>query len=244
MKNNTFYNLAIEYSLCQFLTFSQQHFRKHHYSIDPGTLCSGLTYFWLTEKLFSRSPMSELEKPTAEQLNHLMYMQSLSYYPSFPENYRPGVKEQALLTKKYGTQNWQSIAQQVVDKYQGDYVLYDFGQVFNFESADIAHFSELVESLPSIKSLPTGSAFIGVLRYINNGQPDGHRIAYYLDYKRHHHFFDPNFGEVIERSDSVFYQWLKTFLLNASYQKFEVSVDEPFMTLYLLRNISSSREVI
>lgn len=238
MHFSLFSKLATDSSLSQAQAFSQQTWRKHHYSPDQGTLCSGLTYFWLNEKLCSRSPLSQLQEPSAELLHHLASMQALSYYPAFPENFNPGERELLLLTKKYGTQDWKEIQQRVVDEHQGDYILYDLSRMFRYDSASIVRFIDLPQALPCLKSLPAGSAVIGVLRYLENGQPGGHRIAYYLDRKNRHHFFDPNAGEVIESLDTGFHQWLNTFLIHASYRKFELSIEDSFLTLYQLKNVS------
>ncbi|SCY41492.1 virulence surface antigen [Nitrosospira sp. Nl5] len=242
MHFSLFSKLATDSSLSRAQAFSQQTWRKHHYAPDQGTLCSGLTYFWLNEKLCSRSPLSQFEEPSAELLHHLTSMQALSYYPAFPENFNPGERELLLLTKKYGTRNWKEIQQRVADEHQGDYILYDLSRMFCYDSASIVRFTVLPEALSCLTSLPVGSAVIGVLRYLENGQPDGHRIAYYLDRKNQHHFFDPNAGEVIESRDTGFHQWLNTFLIHASYRKLKPSIEDSFLTLYELRNVSSQAQ--
>ncbi len=274
MHFSLFSKLATDSSVSQAQAFSQQAWRKLHCSADQGTLCSGLTYFWLDEKLCSRSPLSQFEAPSAELLHRLANMQALSYYPTFPENFNPGERELSLLIKKYGTQDWKAIRHRVAKEHQGDYVLYDLSRMFRYDSASIVRFTELPQVLSRPKSLstcakafqqgastqtvhnstarkrnaagkllhkylPQGSAVIGVLRYLENGQPGGHRIAYYFDRNNQHHFFDPNAGEVIESRDDVFHQWLNTFLSHASYRKFAPSIEDPFLTLYTLENISS-----
>ena len=238
MDFSLFSKLATDSSLSRTQAFSQQTWRKHHYSPDQGTLCSGLTYFWLHEKLRSRSPMSQLEEPSPELLHHLTSMQALSHYPSFPENFIPGERELSLLNEKYGTQDWKEIQRCVVNEHQGDYILYDLSRMFRYDSASIVRFTDLPKTLPCIKPLPTGSAVIGVLRYLEDGQPGGHRVAYYFDRKNQHHFFDPNAGEVVESRDTGFHQWLDTFLIHAVYRKFECSIKESFLTLYKLINVS------
>jgi hypothetical protein len=237
MHFSLFSKLAADSSLSRAQAFSQQIWRKHHYSSGQGTLCSGLIYFWLIEKLCSRSPLSQLEDPNTELLRHLASMQALSYYPAFPDNFNPGERELLLLTRKYGTQDWEEIRQCVADEHQGDYILYDLSRMFHYDSASIVRFADLPHALSCLKSLPAGSAVIGVLRYLENGQPGGHRIAYYLDRKNHHHFFDPNAGEVVEPCGTGFHQWLNTFLNHASYRKLKPS-KENFLTLYQLENIS------
>ncbi|MFC1750674.1 YopT-type cysteine protease domain-containing protein [Pseudomonadota bacterium] len=244
MHVSLFDKLATDLSLSRAQAFSQKIWRKYHYSSDPGTLCSGLTYFWLNEKLCSRSPMSQFEEPSAELRHHLTRMQALSYYPDFPENFNPSKKDLLLLTKKYGTDDWKNIQQRVIDKHQGDYVLYDLSRVFRYDSASVVRFTDLPQTLPCLNSLSAGSAMIGVLRYLKRGQPDGHRVAYYLDRNNQHHFFDPNAGEVIEPCDTLFHQWLNSFLIHASYRKFEPSINDAFLTLYNLKNVSPQTQVI
>jgi hypothetical protein len=238
MHFSLFSKLAAESSLFQAQAFSQRAWRKHHYSSDQGTLCSGLTNFWLDEKLQSRSPLSQFETPSAELLHQLVKMQALSYYPAFPRSFNPGIKELLLLSKKYGTQDWKAIQQRVLEAYQGDYILYDLSQMFRYDSASIERFTALPQALPELKSLPAGSAVIAVLRYLENGKPGGHRIAYYLDRINQHHFFDPNAGEIIESRDAVFHQWVKNFLLHNSYRRFAISTQDAFLTLYTLKNVS------
>jgi hypothetical protein len=237
MHSSLFSKLAADSSLSQAQAFSQQTWRKHHYSPDQGTLCSGLTYFWLNEKLCSRSPLSQLEEPNAELLRHLASMQALSYYPAFPDSFNPGEREFLLLARKYGTRDWKEIQQRVIDNHQGDYILYDLSRMFHYGSASIACFADLPQAFPCLNSLSAGSAVVGVLRYLENGQPGGHRIAYYLDRKNRHHFFDPNAGEVIKSGHAGFHGWLNAFLCHASYRKLKRS-EENFLSLYQLENVS------
>lgn len=238
MHFSLFSKLASDSYVSQAQAFSQQILRKDYYSPEQGTLCSGLTYFWLDEKLYSRSPLSQLDAPNDELLQRLANIQALSYYPAFPENFNPGEKELLLLTKKYGTEDWRAIQQCVIDEHQGDYVLYDLSRMFHYDSASVVRFPGLPQTFRGLNLLRTGSAVIGVLRYMKNKQPDGHRIAYYLDQENRHHFFDPNAGEIIESCGTVFHQWLTTFLTHVIYQKFAPSIEDDFLTLYILDNVS------
>lgn len=236
MHNRLFTQLATDSELSRAQAFSQLSWLKHHYSANHNTLCSALTYFWLNEKLLGRSPLPQLAAPNSELLQNLSRLQALSYYPNFPKNFSPGKREQILLQEKYGTRDWKKIKLHVNKDHQGDYVLYDLSRMFFYDSARIIQFKARPRTLQPLKQPCPGSAILGVFRYLNNGQPDGHRIAYYFDQKKQHHFFDPNAGEVIESSDVTFYKWLNTFLLHNDYRKFKSSHDH-FLTLYELSNI-------
>lgn len=242
MRFSLFSKLAADSALLQAQAFSQQVWRKQHYSLDPGTLCSGLTYFWLTEKMCCRSPMSQIEEPNAELLHRISRLQALSYYPVFPQNFNPGERDLILLNRKYGTRDWREVRQRVIDEHQGDYVLYDLSQMFRYDSASIARFAHLPQVFPCREPLPPSSAVLGVLRYRQRGQPSGHRIAYYLDRDKRHHFFDSNAGEVVESRDPNFHHWLNAFFLHANYRKLRYSVEDSFLTLYKLRNVSSQNQ--
>ena len=238
MQFSLFSRLAADSALFQEQAFSQQAWRKHHYSPDPGTLCSGLTYFWLTEKMCCRSPMPQIQEPDAGLLDNLSRLQALSYYPASPKNFNPNERDMKLILKKYGPLDWKEVRRRVSDEHQGDYILYDLSQMFRYDAARITRFARLPQVFPCWEPLPPGSAIVGVLRYQKNGQPRGHRIAYYLDQDSQHHFFDPNAGEVMEPRNASFYQWLNAFFLQASYRKRQPSADDFFLTLYQLENVS------
>ncbi|MEJ2065057.1 MAG: YopT-type cysteine protease domain-containing protein [Reinekea sp.] len=191
MQPKLFTQLTKEAGITQAHPFSQQLWRKRHYPSEQCTLCSGLTRFWLEEKMQSRDALSLLKKPKQELLRYISSVQSLSYY-------------------------------------------HDLSVIFHYASATIEHFTTLATELPQIGKLPAKTLLIGVLRYLTNGQPDGHRIAYYCDRKNQHHFFDPNNGEVSEPDNKKFMLWLNLFLTNVMYRHFEPDTDNPFLTLYIL----------
>jgi hypothetical protein len=234
MQPKLFTQLTKEAGITQAHPFSQQLWRKRHYPSEQCTLCSGLTRFWLEEKMQSRDALSLLKKPKQELLHYISSVQSLSYYPAFPKHFKPEEKELKLLKQKYGTQDWKYIQHEVTTNHQGDYVLYDLSVIFHYASATIEHFTTLATELPQIGKLPAKTLLIGVLRYLTNGQPDGHRIAYYCDRKNQHHFFDPNNGEVSEPDNKKFMLWLNLFLTNVMYRHFEPDTENPFLTLYIL----------
>lgn len=237
MHAGLFSQLAADFSLTQVRAFSQQNWRLLHYSPGQATLCSGLTCFWLAEKLQVSAPLSRLDAPDAALLNRIAQLQALSYYPAFPPHFRPGKQDLALLARKYGTQDWQAIQRRVAETYQGDYVLYDLVRMFACASSSIMRLHSLPENLPWLPSLDAGSAVVGVMRYIENDQPGGHRVAYWRDHDDKHHFFDPNAGEVIAADDASFHRWLASFLLHAGYRKLRPAEGEAFLTLYLLENV-------
>lgn len=232
-----FSRLATDSSLSQARAFSQQAWRQHHYPPGQGTLCSGLTAFWLADKLRGRAPLSRLAAPDAALLQHVARVQALSYYPAFPPGFLPGRQELALLARKYGTQDWQAIRRHVAARHQGDYVLHDLAQMFACTAASIVRLDLLPASLPGLPSLEAGTAVIGVLRYLEHGQPGGHRIVYWRDDNKQHHFFDPNAGEIIAQDDASFHRWLDSFLRDADYRRFQPARDEAFLTLYILENV-------
>ncbi len=237
MHAGLFFQLATDSRLSQVRAFSQQTWRLRHYPPGQATLCSGLTCFWLADKLQASAPLSRLDAPDAALLRHIAQLQALSYYPAFPPHFTPGIQELALLARKYGTQDWQAIQRRVAEAYQGDYVLYDLARRFACASASIMRVHALPETLPWLPSLAAGSAVVGVLRYLENGQPGGHRLAYWRDHDDKHHFFDPNAGEIIAADDASFHRWLASFLVHAGYRKLQPAKGEAFLTLYLLENV-------
>lgn len=237
MHAGLFSQLAIDSPLSQMRAFSQQTWRLLHYPREQATLCSGLTCFWLADKLQARAPLSRLDAPDATLLRHIAQLQALSYYPAFPAHFRPGKQELLLLARKYGTQDWQAIQRCVAEAYQGDYVLYDLARMFACTSASIMRLHAPPESLPWLPSLAAGSAVVGVLRYLENDQPGGHRLVYWRDHDKKHHFFDPSAGEIIAADDASFHRWLASFYLHACYRKLQPAKGEAFLTLYLLENV-------
>lgn len=218
--------------------FSQQAWRRQHYAPGQATLCAALTAFWIQERLQNRLPMQQFEAPTAEFLGALARMQALSFYPDFPHNFLPGERELSLLAKKYGTRDWDAIQREVNEEHQGDFILHDISRLFSYRSAAVVRFADPPETLACESSLPPGSAIIAVLRYLEHGQPAGHRMAYYLDQNRQHQFFDPNAGELLESDDKIFFRWLDGYLLNACYRRLEPSPEDDFLTLYKLEEVS------
>jgi hypothetical protein len=237
MHINLFKKLAANSSLSQARHFSQVDWLKIHFSSDQNTLCAGLINFWLIEKMSARSPLLQVEEPSAELLKHLTFLQMLSYYPAFPKDFNPSERELQLLDIKYGSRDWKKIQRIVNDLHQGDFILYDLSRNVHYDSAAIVRFVKLPLAIHCAESLQSGSAVIGVLRYLVNGRSEGHRIAYYRDDNKHH-FFDPNVGEVIVTRDVNFHQWLESFILNTNYRKYQPSPQDPFLTLYKLDNVS------
>lgn len=237
MNFESFSNLAAQFPLHQAQAFSQQNWRRKFYPANQGTLCAGLTYFWLDEKLGSGVPLRQLDIPSATLLAHLAALQTQSYYPDFPKDFVLRESDLHLLIQKYGTGDWQALQQHVREKHQGDFVLFDLSRRFYYDTASIVRCMEPPGALSCLKALPAGSVALFVLRYLRDTRPAGHRIAYYLDPEHRHHFFDPNAGEIIEPTDTVFHQWLNAFLTHADYRKFAPSNKDPFLTLYLLENI-------
>lgn len=227
-----------EVNLSRLRAFSQQDWRRRHFPPGQGMLCAALTCFWLAEKLDAHSPLCQIEQPAAALLRHLAHLQSQSYYPAFREDFVPCDRELSLLEKKYGSRDWQAIRQLVAAQYQGDYALYDLARLFRYETASITRYTCLPQTFPGLRSLPAGTAVIGLLRYLDKGKPRGHRVAYYRDREYRHHFFDPNHGELMESDHAGFHQWMDRFLRTASYRKFEPSASDAFLTLYQLRNVS------
>lgn len=238
MGSHLFCALASELSLPYAGAFSQKAWREEHFARDPGTLCAGLTYFWLTEMMCSRSPRLRLEDPDEELLERICRLQASSYYPAFPESFVPGERELHLLNRKYGSRGWKEIQREVEDDHQGDFVLYDLSQLFRYASARIARFADLPRAFPCWEPLPPGSAVLGVLRYQKQGRPIGHRVAYYLDRENRHHFFDPNVGEVSGSRDDGFHTWMEAFFHQAGYGKVKTSKGADLLTLYLLLKAS------
>jgi hypothetical protein len=238
MHISLFKKLAADFSLSQARYFSQVDWLKLHFSTEQNTICSGLIDYWLIEKLSARSPLLQVEEPSAELLIHLTLLQKLSFYPAFPKDFNPSERELQLLSLKYGSRDWKKIQRIVNDQHQNDFILYDLSRKVHYDSATIVHYANLQLAIKCKESIPAVSAVIGVLRYLVNGRPEGHRIAYYRDLDNSHHFFDPNAGEVIEPRDVNFHQWLKSFILNTNYKKSKPSPHEPFLTLYKLVNIS------
>jgi hypothetical protein len=238
MHFSRFSTLAADFSIVQAHAFSQSEWQTRHYSTGRRWLCSGLSYIWLDEKLRSRSLLPQLVAPGVELLQAIATLQDLSYYPAFPEHYQPCKEDLSLLAKKYGTQDWALLRRCVMDHHQGDYVLYDLSRLFRYDSANIIRFPALPGRFSSLRSLPLGSAAIGLFRYQTNGKPDGHRFGYYVDGGHCHHFFDPNAGEVIESRDAAFHQWFGSFLAQTGYGTAAPSAGDPLLTLYILQNIS------
>jgi len=237
VRESIFSRMATDSAVSCTREFSQASWRETHYRQDPGTLCSGLTHYWLTEKIRDRSPMDQLTEPDNELLHRIIHLQSLSYYPAFPAAFNPGERDLQLLHRKYGNRNWKEIQHTVNEQHQGDFILYDLYRTFHYDAASIMRFVRLPQVDAGWESPPPGSAVMAVLRYRENSQPGGHRIAYYLDQDNQHHFFDPNAGEVVEADISNFQQWLHAFCLHANYRKLKSPAEEALLTLYILRNV-------
>lgn len=239
MHAGLFSRLAADSSLSQTHAFSQQAWRQRHYPPGQSTLCAGLTSFWLSDKLQAGAPLACLDAvaPDPLLLRRIARLQALSYYPAFPPGFTPGQQELMLLAGKYGTQDWPAIQRHVASAHQGDFVLYDLARMFAPTSASIVRLATLPASLPALPPLAAGSAVIGVLRYLEHGQPGGHRIACWRDHRNEHHFFDPNAGEIVAPDDASFHRWLAGFLVHGDHHKFQPAPGEDFLTLYLLENV-------
>lgn len=219
--------------------FDQDAWRAQFYPSGQGHLCSALTSFWLKAKIAQGNPLRELLTPDNRLLQDLTRLQLMSYYPDFPDHYIPGDQDSRLLKKKYGTSDWTKIQNLVNSRYQSDFVLYDLAQLFAYQVAMIRKYKTLPSTLSDLDVKP-GTAIVAVLRYLSQGKPDGHRVAYYQDENRQHHIFDPNTGENIEQNPYRFIRWLDRTLNNNIYLKKRPSDNDNFLTLYILTEVESS----
>ncbi|MFC3153218.1 YopT-type cysteine protease domain-containing protein [Litoribrevibacter euphylliae] len=247
MRASRFSQLARNFGVQQARVFSQKAWREEEYVWDPGKLCAGLCHAWLQEKIHGRCLLDEIEQQRheihyANLLDEIHRVQEHSYYPVFPEGYAPCLDDLRLFESKYGTDDWLSIQCLVNAHYQGDYVLYDLSQTYDYDKADIKQF-ERMPQLISWPQPPNESALLMVLRYSNQGRQRGHRFSVYFDSDARYHFFDPNAGEVIESDKQRFFCWLNAFFEEAKYSKKHALNGEPFLTLYQLHGVSAKAEM-
>jgi hypothetical protein len=234
-----FKSMADKSSITRATYFSQVEWIANHYPEGTNTLCSGLTLYWLKEKLANRSPMKQLAKPNAELLRLLSVLQAYSLYPTHPKNFTPNAIDTRILNLKYGVSDWKKVLNIVNEEHKGDFILYDLSKSFSFDSTLISHHHALPNSLNCAPCLADRTAAIGVLRYLDQGKPRGHRVVYYRDQYSQHHFFDPNAGEVISLDDSAFNNWLNLFLATTSYGKLSSTPPDPFLSVYKLHKIAT-----
>ncbi|HEY6877403.1 MAG TPA: hypothetical protein VI299_05260, partial [Polyangiales bacterium] len=220
MKRSHFLRLASDHGIEKGVPFSQRGWRRRHYAVDPGKLCSGLTYFWLDAMLRRGRPLQQLRAPCDETLRRIHELQATSYYPSFSDDHRPTEEDSALLERKYGTPHWSAVRERIRQRAEGDAVLYDLAMMFDYDAATVSVFEEFPDALPDCAALPPGSLVIAVLRYRQSGVASGHRIAWLCNGEGRHYFFDPNAGAVIESRAPVFRAWLGAYYQAADFPIF------------------------
>ncbi len=240
MKRRDFLLLAKECGIEKAVPFSQRAWRRRHYAVNPGKLCSGLTHFWLGEMLCRRGPLRQLRAPNNDALERIRQLQFHSYYPSFPRGHLLSDVDRMLLKRKYGTCDWPAISRQIKEQSGGDSILYDIAELYDYDSAAVTTFEHFPGVLPDFSSPLPGSAALVVLRYRQSGVATGHRIAYYLSKSRHSYFFDPNAGAILESRESVFHKWLSAYHEASPYPVITSPKDGPALKLYLLNGASMS----
>lgn len=216
--------------------FNQEDWSRAHYPAFPGTLCAGLSYFWLQAKLRGLAPFDQLHTPSPDLLKRIQDLQAQSYYPNFPPDFTPGDRDKTLLTRKYGSADWEAIKREVNDRYAGDFVLYDLAQLFRFGRAHIQRFTALPSLFPCWPSLAPNSIVLLLFRHLHHGQSSGHRMAYYLDHAQNHHFFDSNNGAAKASDAEPFQHWLDAFFSDPRLRNAQPAEPEPRLTLYVLED--------
>ncbi|HEY6876613.1 MAG TPA: hypothetical protein VI299_01290 [Polyangiales bacterium] len=241
MKRSHFLRLASDHGIEKSVPFSQRAWRRRHYAVDPGKLCSGLIYFWLDALLRRGRPLQQLRAPDDDTLRHIHELQATSYYPSFSDDHLPTEEDCALLERKYGTPRWSEVRERIRARAGGDAVLYDLATMFDFDAATVSRFEQFPDVLPDCALLPRGSAVIAVLRYRQSGVASGHRIAWFCNADGRHYFFDPNAGAVIESRATVFRSWIDAYYEAADYPIFSRPEDGASLRLYQLHGARSAR---
>lgn len=236
MHASLFASLAAQANVLDARPFSQRAWRAR-YAPGQGPLCSAFTQAWLSDTLHALPgcPLQRFNTPSTALVAHLLRLQAHSHYPAFPNGFVPGASDLALLAAKYGARDWPAVQRLVARAHGGDYLLYDLARSYRFGAARVTRLQRLAGAVGRLRPAPPACAVIAVLRYRIQGQDAGHRVAYYHDAARRHHFFDPDAGAVVEPDGARFRRWLLSYLRATPYRRCARAVD-PFLTLYALDN--------